>query len=169
MLFCLQKFTNVVTPDKKVSQKIGLRLRNLLKLPKAHKWCIYEWFYSNIDRQVAQLIFFFYLCRRMDYLMMINYKKVFWCYLMITPMVVWKMKCSPNMLRNCVSVSESVILLLSHPAFQTALWGGQWVLSVSQRVIPQPENTKVDKGRVGHNQKTDGKTATVRYIFNNPY
>ncbi|KAI3363743.1 hypothetical protein L3Q82_001355 [Scortum barcoo] len=45
-----QKFSNVVTPDKKASQKIGLRLRNLLKLPKAHKWCIYEWFYSNIDR-----------------------------------------------------------------------------------------------------------------------
>lgn len=49
-VFSLQKFSNVVTPDKKASQKIGLRLRNLLKLPKAHKWCIYEWFYSNIDR-----------------------------------------------------------------------------------------------------------------------
>ncbi|KPP66235.1 protein lin-9-like, partial [Scleropages formosus] len=45
-----QKFASVPTPDKKASQKIGLRLRNLLKLPKAHKWCIYEWFYSNIDR-----------------------------------------------------------------------------------------------------------------------
>ncbi|KAL7987411.1 hypothetical protein Chor_006330 [Crotalus horridus] len=46
-----QKFTvTVPTPDKKASQKIGLRLRNLLKLPKAHKWCIYEWFYSNIDK-----------------------------------------------------------------------------------------------------------------------
>nr|XP_023029837.1 protein lin-9 homolog [Leptinotarsa decemlineata]XP_023029838.1 protein lin-9 homolog [Leptinotarsa decemlineata]XP_023029839.1 protein lin-9 homolog [Leptinotarsa decemlineata] len=37
------------TPDKKVGQKIGHRLRNLLKLPKAHKWVCYEWFYSNID------------------------------------------------------------------------------------------------------------------------
>ncbi|OXB68338.1 hypothetical protein ASZ78_015278 [Callipepla squamata] len=46
-----QKFnTTMSTPDKKASQKIGLRLRNLLKLPKAHKWCIYEWFYSNIDK-----------------------------------------------------------------------------------------------------------------------
>ncbi|KAF4800451.1 Protein lin-9 like protein [Turdus rufiventris] len=46
-----QKFsTTMSTPEKKVSQKIGLRLRNLLKLPKAHKWCIYEWFYSNIDK-----------------------------------------------------------------------------------------------------------------------
>uniref|UniRef100_A0A8C5L6W5 Lin-9 DREAM MuvB core complex component n=1 Tax=Jaculus jaculus TaxID=51337 RepID=A0A8C5L6W5_JACJA len=44
------KFTATMsTPDKKASQKIAFRLRNLLKLPKAHKWCIYEWFYSNID------------------------------------------------------------------------------------------------------------------------
>ncbi|XP_078145949.1 protein lin-9 homolog [Centroberyx gerrardi] len=49
-----QKFANVTTPDKKASQKIGLRLRNLLKLPKAHKWCIYEWFYSNIDRPLFE-------------------------------------------------------------------------------------------------------------------
>uniref|UniRef100_A0A3B5AVF1 Lin-9 DREAM MuvB core complex component n=1 Tax=Stegastes partitus TaxID=144197 RepID=A0A3B5AVF1_9TELE len=48
------KFSTVVTPDKKASQKIGLRLRNLLKLPKAHKWCIYEWFYSNIDRPLFE-------------------------------------------------------------------------------------------------------------------
>lgn len=38
------------SPDRKIGQKIGLRLRNLLKLPKAHKWVCYEWFYSNIDR-----------------------------------------------------------------------------------------------------------------------
>lgn len=38
------------SPDRKVGQKIGMRLRNLLKLPKAHKWVCYEWFYSNIDR-----------------------------------------------------------------------------------------------------------------------
>ncbi|XP_028296063.1 protein lin-9 homolog isoform X2 [Gouania willdenowi] len=49
-----QKFSNIVTPDKRASQKIGLRLRNLLKLPKAHKWCIYEWFYSNIDRPLFE-------------------------------------------------------------------------------------------------------------------
>ncbi|KAK3542329.1 hypothetical protein QTP86_022480 [Hemibagrus guttatus] len=49
-----QKLATVATPDKKASQKIGLRLRNLLKLPKAHKWCIYEWFYSNIDRPLFE-------------------------------------------------------------------------------------------------------------------
>lgn len=36
--------------DRAISQRIGLRLRNLLKLPKAHKWVSYEWFYSYIDR-----------------------------------------------------------------------------------------------------------------------
>lgn len=36
--------------DKKTAQEISLRLRNLLKLPKAHKWVCYEWFYSNIDK-----------------------------------------------------------------------------------------------------------------------
>uniref|UniRef100_A0A8B9RK26 DIRP domain-containing protein n=1 Tax=Astyanax mexicanus TaxID=7994 RepID=A0A8B9RK26_ASTMX len=49
-----QKLANVTTPDKRTSQKIGLRLRNLLKLPKAHKWCIYEWFYSNIDKPLFE-------------------------------------------------------------------------------------------------------------------
>lgn len=39
-----------VIPDKKVIQKVGIRLRNLLKLPKAHRWVCYEWFYSNIDQ-----------------------------------------------------------------------------------------------------------------------
>ncbi|CAG2063302.1 unnamed protein product, partial [Timema podura] len=40
---------SLLTSDKKVSQRLGMRLRNLLKLPKAHKWVCYEWFYSNID------------------------------------------------------------------------------------------------------------------------
>ena len=31
---------------------VSSRLRNLLKLPKAHKWCYYEWFYSDIDQSV---------------------------------------------------------------------------------------------------------------------
>ncbi|KAL0267632.1 UNVERIFIED_CONTAM: hypothetical protein PYX00_009847 [Menopon gallinae] len=40
--------------DVKAGQKIGMRLRNLLKLPKAHKWVCYEWFYSNIDKVLFQ-------------------------------------------------------------------------------------------------------------------
>ncbi|XP_025086555.1 protein lin-9 homolog isoform X1 [Pomacea canaliculata] len=38
-----------IVPDKKTAQAIGVRLRNLLKLPKAHKWVCYEFFYSNLD------------------------------------------------------------------------------------------------------------------------
>ncbi|KAL4224937.1 Protein lin-9 [Mactra antiquata] len=39
-----------VNNDKRIAQVIGIRLRNLLKLPKAHKWVCYEWFYSNLDQ-----------------------------------------------------------------------------------------------------------------------
>lgn len=40
----------ITAVDRTVSQRIGMRLRNLLKLPKAHKWVSYEWFYSYIDK-----------------------------------------------------------------------------------------------------------------------
>lgn len=43
---------NMNNIDKKACQRIGLRLRNLLKLPKAHKFVMYEFFYSNIDRAI---------------------------------------------------------------------------------------------------------------------
>lgn len=46
------KLSQPSSPDRKIGQKIGMRLRNLLKLPKAHKWVCYEWFYSNIDKYV---------------------------------------------------------------------------------------------------------------------
>lgn len=39
-----------IEANRKVGQTLGLRLRNLLKLPKAHKWVSYEYFYSYIDR-----------------------------------------------------------------------------------------------------------------------
>ncbi|CAL8093554.1 unnamed protein product [Calicophoron daubneyi] len=38
------------TPERRVPQVNAVRLRNVLKLPKAHKWVFYEWFYSNLDR-----------------------------------------------------------------------------------------------------------------------
>ncbi|TPP66098.1 Lin-9, partial [Fasciola gigantica] len=37
-------------PERRVAQVNAVRLRNVLKLPKAHKWVFYEWFYSNLDR-----------------------------------------------------------------------------------------------------------------------
>lgn len=46
--------TFLSTPVKKAAQKLGARLKNLLKLPKAYKWCIYEWFYSNLDKPLFE-------------------------------------------------------------------------------------------------------------------
>jgi hypothetical protein len=40
----------LATPEKKAAQALGVALRNLLKLPKAHKWVCFEFFYSNLDR-----------------------------------------------------------------------------------------------------------------------
>ncbi|VEL18270.1 unnamed protein product, partial [Protopolystoma xenopodis] len=37
-------------PERRIAQINAVRLRNVLKLPKAHKWVFYEWFYSNLDR-----------------------------------------------------------------------------------------------------------------------
>ena len=36
--------------EKASAKRVGARLRNLLKLPKAHKMCMFEWFYSHIDQ-----------------------------------------------------------------------------------------------------------------------
>ncbi|KAI9589699.1 protein lin-9 homolog [Glossina fuscipes] len=44
----------VLPTDKKIGQRIGMRLRNLLKLPKAHKWVIFEWFYSFVDKPLFE-------------------------------------------------------------------------------------------------------------------
>ena len=38
------------TANRLNAQRLGVTLRNLLKLPKAHKWVCFEFFYSNIDK-----------------------------------------------------------------------------------------------------------------------
>lgn len=38
------------SPDRNLGQRVGMKLRNLLKLPKAYRFVCYEFFYSNIDR-----------------------------------------------------------------------------------------------------------------------
>ncbi|XP_062539224.1 protein lin-9 homolog [Armigeres subalbatus] len=63
----LRVINPVALLDKKASQRIGLRLRNLLKLPKAHKFVSYEWFYSNIDRALFEGENDFQLCLREMY------------------------------------------------------------------------------------------------------
>ncbi|CAH8571097.1 unnamed protein product [Schistosoma rodhaini] len=42
--------TQMHHPERRMAQTNAVRLRNVLKLPKAHKWVFYEWFYSNLDR-----------------------------------------------------------------------------------------------------------------------
>lgn len=41
--------------ESKELNKNALRLKTLLKLPKAHKWVIYEWFYGNLDQSLFKL------------------------------------------------------------------------------------------------------------------
>lgn len=50
--------------ERKCFERVGLRLRNLLKLPKAHKWVSYEWFYSYIDRPLLTGDNDFQICLR---------------------------------------------------------------------------------------------------------
>lgn len=58
-----QKFTATMsTPDKEASQETGSPLRNLLKLPKAHKRCIYEWLYLHIDKPLFEGDNDFWVC-----------------------------------------------------------------------------------------------------------
>ena len=67
--------------DKEVAQKIGMRLRTLLKLPKAHKWVCYEWFYANIDQPLFLGENDFYACLKetFPYLKTRMLTRVEWC------------------------------------------------------------------------------------------
>ena len=52
------------SPEKKHAQSLGVALRNLLKLPKAHKWVCYEFFYSNLDKVLFEGENDFMVCLR---------------------------------------------------------------------------------------------------------
>ncbi|KAJ8679313.1 hypothetical protein QAD02_015100 [Eretmocerus hayati] len=69
------------SPDRKIGQKIGMRLRNLLKLPKAHKWVCYEWFYSNIDKALFDGDNDFMICLKESFPQLKSRKltRVEWC------------------------------------------------------------------------------------------
>ncbi|XP_074659889.1 protein lin-9 homolog [Tubulanus polymorphus] len=69
------------TPDKKVAQAIGVRLRNLLKLPKAHKWACYESFYSNLDAPIFEGENDFCICLKETFpqLKTMKLRRVEWC------------------------------------------------------------------------------------------
>ncbi|XP_013416607.1 protein lin-9 homolog [Lingula anatina] len=71
----------LTTPDKRAAHTIGVRLRNLLKLPKAHKWVCYEWFYSNIDQVLFGGENDFCICLRETFpqLKLRKMSRVEWC------------------------------------------------------------------------------------------
>lgn len=46
------------------TEQVGRRLKNLLKLPKAHKFVMFEWFYSNLDQTLFTGENEFQLCLR---------------------------------------------------------------------------------------------------------
>ncbi|XP_049809797.1 protein lin-9 homolog isoform X1 [Schistocerca nitens] len=67
--------------DRRAGQRLGMRLRNLLKLPKAHKWVCYEWFYSNIDKPLFEGENDFMICLRESFPHLKTRKltRVEWC------------------------------------------------------------------------------------------
>ncbi|CAH0397544.1 unnamed protein product [Chilo suppressalis] len=70
------KSENITTqsPDRKSGQRIGMRLRNLLKLPKAHKWVCFEYFYSNIDKALFDGENDFMICLKESFPQLANRK-----------------------------------------------------------------------------------------------
>ncbi|CAH0669165.1 unnamed protein product [Spodoptera exigua] len=62
------------SPDNRSGHRIGMRLRNLLKLPKAHKWVCFEYFYSNIDKVLFDGENDFMICLRESFPQLTNRK-----------------------------------------------------------------------------------------------
>lgn len=76
------RFRNYISGhDKRTAQVIGVKLRNLLKLPKAHKWVCYEWFYSNLDLPLFKAENDFCVCLKESFpqLKARKLKAVEWC------------------------------------------------------------------------------------------
>ncbi|KAJ7373490.1 Protein lin-9 [Desmophyllum pertusum] len=48
--------------DKRIAKASFAKLQNLLKLPKAARWCYFEWFYSSLDRVLFEGDNDFHVC-----------------------------------------------------------------------------------------------------------
>lgn len=70
----IEEKVNYQSPDRKSGQRIGMRLRNLLKLPKAHKWVCFEYFYSNIDKALFDGENDFMICLKESFPQLTNKK-----------------------------------------------------------------------------------------------
>eukprot|EP00094_Tigriopus_californicus_P000053 TCALIF_00053-PA protein Name:"Similar to LIN9 Protein lin-9 homolog (Homo sapiens)" AED:0.07 eAED:0.07 QI:75/0.2/0.16/1/1/1/6/0/643 len=71
----------LTSPEKKSAHGLSVALRNLLKLPKAHKWVCYEFFYSNIDRVLFEGENDFMVCLRESFPQLKSRRltRVEWC------------------------------------------------------------------------------------------
>lgn len=78
------------------SQLIGLKLRNLLKLPKAYNWVCSEWFYSNIDRSLFLESNDFTICLRELFPQLKNYTLTRTEWSMVRRVIGKPRRCSPN-------------------------------------------------------------------------
>lgn len=87
---------SIVSADNKINQVIGLKLRNLLKLPKAYNWVCAEWFYSNIDRPLFLENNDFIICLKESFpqLKTYNLTRAEWC--MVRRMMGKPRRCSQN-------------------------------------------------------------------------
>ncbi|GIX98716.1 protein lin-9 homolog [Caerostris darwini] len=83
-------------PDKRIAQRVGLKLRNLLKLPKAHRFLCCEWFYSNIDQPLFLKDCEFQCCLREMFtnLKVTKMTRVEWC--KVRRIIGKPRRCSPE-------------------------------------------------------------------------
>ncbi|XKL60421.1 hypothetical protein PGB90_007478 [Kerria lacca] len=85
-----------VNQDTRNNQIIGLKLRNLLKLPKAYNWVCSEWFYSNIDRPLFLESNDFIICLRESFPQLKNYNLTRAEWSMVRRMMGKPRRCSQN-------------------------------------------------------------------------
>lgn len=71
----LESYTFIGSPSKQTATELMSKLKNLLKLPKAFKWCYFEWFYSSIDRSLLLTDNDFYVCIK-EHFPNLNVKKL---------------------------------------------------------------------------------------------
>ncbi len=84
------------TQDMRNNQVIGMKLRNLLKLPKAYNWVCSEWFYSNIDRPLFLESNDFIICLKESFPQLKSYNLTRAEWSMVRRMMGKPRRCSQN-------------------------------------------------------------------------
>ena len=101
-----------------------MALRNLLKLPKAHKWVCYEFFYSNIDRALFEGETDFMVCIRESFPLLKTRRltRVEWC----------KIRRLMGKPRRCSQVRMSSSTMTTG----WSIWSDSWVGLTSILFVP---------------------------------